>query len=114
MPTYEFRCQFCRTTQHEPVNDPPPECLMCGRKLGRRYGFNIGKPFDPHMNATTGTYVSSQRGFEDDLKRIGDRQSERFGIEHRYVPVDMNDKAALGVTDELPHEVLERDHARAK
>jgi hypothetical protein len=114
MPSYEFKCGYCRTTQTEFAREPVPVCLICKRPLDRRFSFNIGKVFDPHFNNTTGTYVSNRREFVDDLHRLSDRQSERLGIEHNYVPIDPGeDPSAFGVTDELPHAFAEKMHRMA-
>lgn len=47
-----------------------------------------------------GEHVHSRRQFADKLKAASDRQSARTGLAHNYVPIDLRDREACGVTDE--------------
>lgn len=57
----------------------------------RVFSVNPTSTFRPHFNAAVGQYVSSDRQFRDALRRGSDMQSERTGMEHRYVPIDPRD-----------------------
>lgn len=68
--------------------------------MGRKFSFYVKQPFAPHYNTAIGKYVSTRSEFNAELSRLSDKQSERTGIEHNYVPVDLADTAAFGATDE--------------
>jgi len=53
-----------------------------------------------HYNHTVGKPISDPKQFKEELKRSSERESERTGRTVNYVPVDLNDKESLRVTDE--------------
>lgn len=104
---YSFLCDECGQEHHAtdfvPVGIPHPiyDCERCGGMLRRAItGVNVVVSMQPHFNPTVGKPISSERQFRDELRRQSDIASENTGTEHRYVPVDLDDKKALGVTDE--------------
>ena len=58
-------------------------------------------PFDTHRNSSVGSVVSSAREHANKLKVASDRMSERTGMEHRMVPVDLRDRERCGITPEM-------------
>lgn len=52
------------------------------------------------INLTTGRVESDPRKFKQHLAEQSEIMGERLGMKVDYQPVDMTDKAALGVTDE--------------
>ncbi len=99
MPAYTFRCPSClketdRYTRGEPV------CLRCEVPMRRVWGFNLAHSMPAHYNQSTGQFVTNERAFKDQLKEMGERQSESTGLYHDYQPVDITDRKACGVTDD--------------
>lgn len=68
--------------------------------MGRKYSVAVQSSFQPHFNHAVGKYVSSQSEFNNELKYLGDRQTEQTGIPHSYVPIEIGDRDAFGATDE--------------
>lgn len=105
MPIYDYRCPECgfkdslSLTIDEYSSIEIMEC-NCGTAMVREYSFSIKPMMKEHMNNTTGQVVSSERQFKDQLKRQSEMATIRTGIEHNFVPVDIQDKATLGVTNE--------------
>jgi putative FmdB family regulatory protein len=116
MPIYEFRCVQCglneQMNRYHPIGEVIDfPCPVCGGRLKRIYSnFRFKRGMDAHFNPSVGTYVSNERQFRDELKRKSDEASVRTGMTHNFVPVDINDKAALGVTDEGMDQI-ERNNA---
>lgn len=67
------------------------------QRVASSFSFHAG--IAEHYNPTVGSYVRSQRQFNDELNRAADKQSEATGLEHEYAPVDLSDPAACGVKD---------------
>lgn len=87
-----------------------PICNICGGRLQRIASFFFHRSMPEHYNNATGTYVNNERNFKDDLKRKSEEATIRTGMEHNFVPVDLREKEALGVTDEGLHEQTRRLH----
>lgn len=68
--------------------------------MARVFSFRAPVAFQPHFNVSVGRFVSSERDFNESLKELSDKQSERTGIAHNYVPADISDSTAFGATDE--------------
>ena len=77
---------------------PCPFCYTVGIK--KQFSVSVNRPMPEHYNMATGTVESSERSIREKLKVQSDIATERTGVEHRFVPVDMRDREALGVTDE--------------
>lgn len=102
---YEYKCPQpgCTTTvrsdhRGDRLFSPCPSCQH--QPLHRVFGFAYHPPMQEHMNAATNQPVSNARQFSDQLKRASEEATLYSGIEHQYEPVDINDGAALGVTNE--------------
>jgi hypothetical protein len=53
-----------------------------------------------HFNVSTGQFVNNEQQFADQLKIKSEEASLRTGMDHNFVPVDVTDMKALGVTEE--------------
>lgn len=98
MPWYEYKNR--KTGETRLSQQRADRMVFDGQEFNRVWGFQQAPMIHEHLNPSTGTVVSSRRGFKDDLKRLSDERSERTGISHNFVEVDITDKKALGVTDE--------------
>ncbi len=72
----------------------------CGGELRRKYSVRTNAVIHSHFNSTTGTMVSGNRNFDEQMKRESERVSEYTGMEHRFERVDPSNRDALGVTDQ--------------
>lgn len=63
-----------------------------------------------HWNASVNKPIRSDAQFRSELSRASDEMSERTGTDHKFVPIDMGDKSACGVTDEGLDETAKRRH----
>lgn len=106
MPTFDFSCQHCGAViedVYQPIRETSstmrcPECSGLARKI---LAFpSIKKSMPDHFNTSLGKHVNNEREYRDGLKEASERASARAGHEMNFSPVDMRDKAALGVTDE--------------
>jgi len=102
VPTYDYTCQSCGagTTLISEISlrDASKLCSLCGGLLRRR--FSVGhlqfrRSWDTHLNASTGTVVSNNRQFRDDLKRKSEAASEQLGFHHNFIPIE--DPAQVGI-----------------
>lgn len=117
---------LCPHTTPLESGKPDVTTLMfyCGLTSKRKWSVNVQPSMQEHFNTTIGKPVSNMNAFKDGLKRASEeatlrpieahadlvRAAEEQGIdigdakprelEHNFVPVDMRDKEALGVTDE--------------
>jgi hypothetical protein len=77
------------------------------------WGFVFKTPFQPHFNPSLGVAVNSESQYRSELARISEQQSRPGTVYdadgnphtverplHNYQPVDIRDKAALGVTND--------------
>lgn len=101
MALYRFFCTSCNAVT-EILSRDNPACPYCAQMMRRDWRFHLGRDEVPeaHFNHTTGTVVHSKNDFRDQLKRLSEKATLNTGMEHRYEPVDLSDKKALGVTDE--------------
>lgn len=87
--------------------------MSCVQRAQRRWGFSVATSFQPHFNSTLGVAVNTKSQFESELSRASEAASrpvinhlsdgtpvEVERPQHNFVPVDMHDKQAMGVTDE--------------
>jgi hypothetical protein len=71
--------------------------------MNRQFIFQARNSMPDHMNIATGQFVGNDTQLRDALKRMGDEQFERTGIESNYEPMtraEMADPTAHGVTEE--------------
>lgn len=107
MPVYGFRCPECGTefdtyakiADYDPYSAQP--CIDCGTPAKRRYDTPppFKMPMPDHYNMSAGQYVSGEKHLRDVFKRKSDEATERTGIPHNFVPVDLRDTERVGITD---------------
>lgn len=73
--------------------------------MKKRFQFSTPSPriqFQPHFNYSVGQYVTSNRSFDEALKRKGDEASNHTGVHHDYIRLDPDSsgKQQAGVTDD--------------
>lgn len=97
--------------------------IKCFKRAKRKWGFQMPRVMQEHWNPTTNSYISSNRQFDDELKRASEaatvrsyesgvefkRAAEEQGIdigdfepratEHNFVRTE--DKEQIGVSDEV-------------
>lgn len=111
--SYEYRCTACDLTFRCDVRDDQVMCLHCDRMARRIWGFHVLPTSSAGFNPTTGTYVRNRADLNSQLARASDEASspqtlyDAYGEAHhverppsQYVPVDLRDREALGVTSE--------------
>ena len=72
----------------------------CDHPAKRIFSFTMATVMQEHFDVSTGKVVSDPRQLKNEFRRASEEATERTGIPHNFQPVDMSDKAALGVTDE--------------
>lgn len=112
---YTYRCpthgEFSCAHRADQVN-----ChlnMACSERAQRIWGFRVGQSFQPHFNPSTSSYISSPSQLGSELARASELASapttnyladgtpvEVERPHHNFVPVDLHDKEALGVTNE--------------
>ena len=102
---YSYFCAQCGAEDIDEICLPightaPFPCRLCGGQMQRGVCFAIRRSMPEHFNVSTGQYVSNERSFADQLKIKSEEASLRTGMDHSFVPVDITDMKALGVTDE--------------
>ena len=105
---YSFVCVQCGTEvesrEHASIGQSHPSspCPLCGGRLVRYVApsFGVQRSMPEHFNIALGKPISNDAQFRSELSRASDEQSERTGMDAHYVPVDIREQAALGVTDE--------------
>lgn len=111
MAMYEYKCQFCRKMFTSVARADRVPCPICLRDAKRRFSFAVQPSFQDGYTPTVGGYVSSERDLREQLKRKSDEATERNGIPHSYVPIDLRDMDACGVT---PEGIAENQEMRIK
>ena len=100
---YEYKCPFCQThtTSTHRGDRLHTACIVCQHHgpLHRVFAVSIHKPMMAHFNKSVGKEISSQRQFEQELRRQSDIATLNTGIEHRFEPIDLSDVKTLGVTE---------------
>lgn len=108
---YAYKCRTCgleqdSTTRADSIGPCPTtltaddQSLSCPGELTRLFSLSVAPVMQEHYNATTNSYISDNRKFDEELKRQSERVSLYQGSEARFERVDPSDKKALGVTDE--------------
>lgn len=104
MPVYSYRCRGCQVNGEKwqkHTDDPLLVCPECGKATLRRvYSFKPGRVTHEHFNHTVGKVISDQKQFKSELDRKSEEMTERTGIPHNYVPVDLSDRESLRVNDD--------------
>lgn len=104
MTYYSYECDGCEETEEIdfPFGEAPSAFrhAFCGGLMRHVLCFVFHKPMREHYNPTLGRRVRGQRDFRDGLKRASEAATLRTGTLHDYQPVDLNDEAALGVTED--------------
>lgn len=114
---YSYVCGQCNTDiesqEFAKIGQAHPSrsCPLCGGILWRAASMPAFKrPMQEHWNAAVNKPIRSDAQFRSELSRASDEQSERTGTDHKFVPIDMGDKAACGATDEGLDETRKRRH----
>lgn len=105
MPNYLYRCPWCGDEFYKYFQFADSNTIVycghdgvaCDKVLGVA-AFHRAMP--EHFNHSVGKYVSNEREFRDDLKRASDEASQRLGLPHNFVPIDMRDPAQTHATEE--------------
>lgn len=104
MTMYEYKCPVCgtRAVSGDRSNRLATFCLTCEGMVEYRRVFSFSAPqvMHEHFNRTVGKPISDMKQFARELSKQSDLATERTGIEHRYVPVEAGDAAAVGATNE--------------
>lgn len=81
----------------------PESCDTCGNMGITRAvtSINTSLSMPEHFNASLGKFVSNHGQFADGLKHKSDEMSARMGVDISYSEVDINDKKALGVSQDV-------------
>lgn len=120
MPTFDYRCTQCGHViedQYFPIREPQSSipCPLCHARAKKILQFPaIKRTMSDHFNATLGRPVSSERDFRNGLSEASDKASIRAQREVSYSPVDLRDKAAVGVNDEGLDQTRRRERAEGK
>lgn len=106
MPLYGYRCTDCgnKFDQWSTIADydpgAPVSCIHCHGACVRAYEpITHRMPMADHYNVSAGQYVSGEKELRDVFKRKSDEATERTGIPHNFVPVDLRDTDRVGVKD---------------
>lgn len=98
---YAYKCTACNwpLDSTERADRISRMCIPCSapRVFRRVFQVRFEGVMQEHFNNSIGKPISCPRQFERELRDAGDLATQQTGIEHRYAPCDLNDKAALGV-----------------
>jgi predicted nucleic acid-binding Zn ribbon protein len=121
MPVYQFHCKQCdwrldvvcsidtyTSLGYSNRASEKRSCAKCGAQTARVFNFSVKTMVPEHFNRSAGEYVTGERQLRDAFKRQSEAATIRTGIEHNFVPIDLADKKALGVTDEGLSETYDR------
>ena len=103
MTLYQYRCDSCKRLFNTENRADSTTCPDCGTQAPRKFAFSVSTGMREHWNIAAGEYVSNQRNLDDAFKRKSEAASERTGIEHEFVRVDvadMRDPSAHGVSED--------------
>ena len=122
MPLFDFQCidpncQLVQVDIFQPIKETTPyvPCPACGSAAAKILAFPAIKPsLQPHFNAATNTYVTSDRQLRDVMKAQSAEISARTGVAHDFTPIDRRETSALGVTEEGLDETRRRTHVSTK
>jgi len=118
VPNYEYRCPWCEgeSVYYHTFEDydHPEYCPHDGVLLDKVLGAYFKTPMQGGYSPSTGSYVSSERDLADQLKVASEAASNRTGISHNFVPIDMRDRAQTGQTDDGLDATIRREVAEGK
>lgn len=103
MPEYQYRCPGCRHIFTTLSRTDIPPCPVCRTPAQRKFSFGIVRGVSEHFNYSVGQYVSNERELREELKRAGEDQYLRTGIENdlEYLSrADIAEASSHGVTEE--------------
>ncbi len=112
MPVYLYRCGACLANGEKWQSIKEDRLVVCPEchepELRRVYSFSLATVMHEHFDHTVGKVISDRRQFVSELKRKSEEATERTGIPHNYVPVDLSDRESLNVTEEGMDSTLRR------
>lgn len=97
---YEYHCDACDLTFRSDWRDDEVMCLRCTRWARRVWGFSVLPPGPSAGHRSTLARASDEASAS---ATVWDGYGNPHPVErpaHRYVPIDVRDKEACGVTDE--------------
>lgn len=91
MPVYCWSCcgQELSTVRPMSADTMTKLCPVCGEQARRVFSSPGVSVFLEHFSIATGQMVRSQADLKAQLKKASDEATERTGIPHNYVPVDI-------------------------
>lgn len=115
MAFYEYRCANCGTSRDTQVRGDSLNvlCAICNETTFHRRVWSVAfKPvMQEHFNNALGGPVSDEKKFAAALRQRSDEAFLHTGIEHKFVPIDMQDAAAVGATN---HGIDESNRVRSR
>ena len=88
---YGYQCRECGQAYDSEFrgNVLPDTVCACGNdEIKRKYSVAVHRPMPTHFNTSVGKEIGSERQFRDELKRKGELESLRTGVDNDYQPVD--------------------------
>lgn len=110
MTIFEYACPECdaRVISTKRGDRLQQVCVCCAfpGPLRRRFSISIPKQLPEHFNHSVGQVITSNRQFDEALKRKSAEMTEYTGIPHQLERVDSDDPKSLGVTREGLNEAM--------
>lgn len=98
---FEFACDGCSGLHFTSKSREPLTCPMGHTAFRRVYTFGaFHREMPGQFSQALGRYVGSKREYHDGLKAASEHASEQTGMDHNFLPMDMADRDATGVTDD--------------
>ena len=90
---YEYRCKVCGQLHHlSTYGLEGRDCDMCEQGvLVRKYSVTVHRDIPEHFNPQLGKPVRGMQQIKRELRDAGEKQWEKTGIPHRYVPMDLRE-----------------------
>lgn len=99
--TSEFRGDVLMVVSDDPELDGMfAECHCGNGSIKRKYSISTTAMMHEHMNASTGSLISSPSQFRRELREMSDRETERTGIPCSYEPIDPEEARAQVVASD--------------
>lgn len=91
--TYEYKCKECGNVLLSQTHglESLISCGVCDGPIRRVYSISVKRDIPEHFNPQTGGVVRGMQQLKRDLRDAGDKQWERTGIPHRYIPMDLRE-----------------------